>query len=58
MGCEALVKYVRCVCVCIYIWRDQYQHFIICYLLQAENQIMSMSNHRRIQDFVGGGNQN
>ena len=44
MGCEALVEYVRCVCVCIYIFRDQYQHFIICYLLQAENQIISMSN--------------
>ena len=44
MGCEALVDYVRCVSVCIYILRDQYQHSIICYLLQAENQIMSMSN--------------
>ena len=44
MGCEALVDYVRCISVCIYILRDQYQHSIICYLLQAENQIMSMSN--------------
>ena len=30
--------------ICIQILRDQYQLFIICYLLQAENQIMSTSN--------------
>ena len=65
MGCEALVDYVRCVSVCIYILRDQYQHSIICYLLQAENQIMSMNtdkftfeelqlwNSARLKDYLG-----